>query len=201
VSEALLSPEELRHAALDGLGPYADERTRQALQGAELRLDPAVTSWESSAGPVQGHRVTLAVDAATLARLRAAPALEDALHAALATAIASRKGEALAGLELRWAREGTHAAAHGYRDRPPDPPQTVQQALVSYLEVRGEPALALLVAGGSVTEQTVQGASVSLVVEPDQLRSFRSGGAAATGALTAAVRDLLGGDARVVVQC
>jgi hypothetical protein len=199
VNEALLSPEELRHAGLDALGPYADERAREALEGAELRIDPAVTAWESSGGHVEGHRVTLAVDASTLARLREAPALEDALHAALATAIASRKGEVLAGLQIRWAREGTHAAAHGYRDRPPDPPQTLQEALASYLEARGDEAVAHIVAGARVS---VEEATVTLVVEPERLRAFRSAGAAAIGTLTSAVRDLLGTPAtRVVVEC
>jgi hypothetical protein len=200
VTDTALSPEELRHQALDALGPYADERAREVLQGAELRVDRDVTGWESSAGPVQGHRVTLAVDASTLARLRTTPALEDALHAAVATAIAgARTGDALVALELRWAREGTHASAHGYRDRPPDPPQTLQEALASYLDVLAEAALARLVEDARIT--VVAEDTVSLAAAPDRLRAFRSAGAAATAALTAAVRDLLGAPgARVVVE-
>ena len=200
---AVLSPEELRRAALDTLGPYADERARQALLSAVIRVDEARTSWESSAGHVQGHHVTLAVDATTLARLRTTPALVDALHAALATAMAkapaSGSGDALAALDLRWARDAALASTHGYRDRPPDAPQTLQQALASYLETCGEPTLAGFVATAAIS---IEGSTVSVVVDPEQLRAFRSWGAATTAALTSSVRDLLGDPAtRVVVEC
>lgn len=200
---AVPSPEELRRAALDTLGPYADERARQALLSAVIRVDEAVTSWESSAGPVQGHHVTLAVDATTLARLRTTPALVDALHAALATAMArapaSGIGDALAALDLRWARDAALASTHGYRDRPPEPPQTLQQALASYLETCGEPTLAGLVAAAAVS---TEGSTVTLVVDPEQLRAFRSWGSAIAVALTSSVRNLLGDPAtRVVVEC
>ena len=200
---AVLSPEELRRAALDALGSYADERARQALLSAVIRVDEAMTSWESSGGPVQGHHVTLAVDATTLARLRTTPALVDALHAALATVMArapaSGGGNALAALDLRWARDAALASIHGYRDRPPDPPQTLQQALASYLETCGEPTLARFVEGASIS---IEGSTVTVVVDPEQLRTFRSWGAATTAALTSSVRDLLGDPAtRVVVEC
>ena len=140
-----LSAEGLRQAALDALGPYADARARAALQDAHVRVDAAVTAWESSGGRVQGHRVTLAVDAATLARLRVVPALEDALHAALAAAVSAQPGHALAALALVWAREGPRATQDGYRDRPPAPPQTLEEALASYLDARGEAEVARLV--------------------------------------------------------
>jgi hypothetical protein len=200
---AVLSPEELRRAAMDTLGPYADERAREALLSAVIRVDEAVTSWESSEGHVQGHRVTLAVDATTLARLRSSPALVDALHAALATAVAraipSGKGDALAALDIRWARDAALASTHGYRDRPPDPPQTLQQALASYLETSGEATLARFVEGAAVSTEE---STVTVVVDPEQLRAFRSWGGTPTVALTAAVRDLVGDPAtRVVVEC
>ncbi len=195
---SLPSPEALRQAALDALGPHADERTREALEVAELQLEAAVAAWESSAGHVEGHRVTLSVDAATLGRLRAAPALEDALHAALAAAMARHPGQTLAGLVLCWAREGRSAAPDGYRDRPPDAPQTLEQALPAYLEGRGEGSLARLLQDASL-EATPGGLRV--VLDPDRLRAFRSAGTAVTSALTAAARDLTGTpEIRVVVQ-
>jgi len=189
VSESALSPEPLRRAALDALGPYADERTRSALQEAVIRIDHAVTSWQSSHGPVEGHRVVLAVQAVTLARLRSTPSLTDALHAALATAVASRKGEALASLDIGWARDGALASEQGYRDRPPDPPQTFPQALASYLEELGEASLARLAQSAEISKE---GAVVTFAVAPDLLRAFRTGGSAAAAALTSAVRELAG---------
>jgi hypothetical protein len=201
VSESVLSPEQLRRGALDALGPYADERARSALQEAVIRVDHAVTSWQSSHGPVEGHRVVLAVHAATLARLRSTPSLIDALHAALATAVARRSGEALVSLDIGWARDGTLAMEHGYRDPPPEPPQTFPQALASYLEELGDAPLARMVEGAQISRE---GALVTLVVEPELLRTFRSRGAAAAAALTSAVRELAGDAAtrvlRVVVQ-
>jgi hypothetical protein len=189
VSEAL-SPEALRHAALEALGPYADPRAREALQASGLRVEPAFAGWESSAGHVDGQLVTLAVDAATLGRLRAAPALEDALHAALAAAVARHPGQTLAALALRWGREGAQATPDGYRDRPPDAPQTLQQAVPAYLDARGEDSLARLVEGASL-ELDAKAGSLRVVLDTDRLRAFRSAGAAATSALTAAARDLL----------
>ncbi len=193
------SPEALRHGALDALGPHADERARAALQAAHLRVEPGVAAWESSAGPVSGHRVTLAVDATTLGLLRSVPALEDALHASLANAVAAYPGQVLSSLWLRWASEGARPAPDGYRDRPPDPPETLQQALASYLRARSEAALASLVEGGSLDAE--EGATVTLGVTPSQLRTFRSYGASAPEALDSAVRDLLGHEgARVLVE-
>jgi hypothetical protein len=189
-----LSAEALRQAALDALGPYADARARAALQDAHVRVEPAVTAWESSAGRVEGHRVTLAVDAATLARLRVVPALEDALHSALAAAISAQPGQALAAVALVWAREGARARPDGYRDRPPPPPQTLEEALASYLDARGEPALARFVAAARVEARP---GTVTFTPAPG---ASRAAGAAALEALTAAARDLLGdAEARVVV--
>jgi hypothetical protein len=190
-----LSAEGLRQAALDALGPYADARARAALQDAHVRVDAAVTAWESSGGRVQGHRVTLAVDAATLARLRVVPALEDALHAALAAAVSAQPGHALAALALVWAREGPRATQDGYRDRPPAPPQTLEEALASYLDARGEAEVARLVVDARLD---VRPGTVAFCPASG---ACRAAGAAALEALTTAVRDLLGdADARVVVE-
>jgi hypothetical protein len=181
-------PEALRAAALATLGPHADERAREALQRAILRVDPAVTGWESSGGRVAGHRVVLELDVLTLARIRAVPALDDALHAALASAVASRAGHALSELELRWARSGSPAVSHGYRDRPPDPPPSLHEALMTYLSARGEPGLADLVRGASIT---LEGAALHVRVTPDALQILRSGGAGSADALADGARDLV----------
>lgn len=195
-----LSPETLRHAALEALGPYSDERAREALQASLLHVEPVGAGWESSAGHVDGQRVTLAVDAATLGRLRAVPALEDALHAALAAAVARHPGQTLTSLALRWAREGTLARADGYRDRPPDPPQTLQEALPAYLDARDEGPVARLVEGARV-ELEPKAAVLRVGLDADGLRAFRLAGAAAISALTAAARDLTAtAGIRVVVE-
>ena len=58
-------------------------------------MTPAVTQWEASTGRVEGHRVTLELDAERLARVRREPAVYDAVCAALAAAVATRAGESL----------------------------------------------------------------------------------------------------------
>ena len=183
-----VSPEELRRAALSALGPYADERARDALLHADIAIAPAVVTWEGSHGRVHGHHVTLAVDGACLGGLRAAPAAVDALHVALATAIASRPGEALHGLDLRWARGAVRATSEGYRDRPPEV-ETLHDALVAYLAAAGEGDLSRLVAEGSITGEEDD---VHVSVDP-------RGHPHATRGITRAVRDLVGPGSRVSV--
>jgi hypothetical protein len=189
-----LGPGELRRAALDALGPYADPRAREILGYAELVVAPGVVSWESSEGPVDGHRVAMAVDAECLGRLRAAPHLIDALHAALAAAIAGRPGEALAGLELCWDRTRARRALPGYRDAVPAPPAMLRDALVAYLEGRGEPELAA-VAGRAAT--SLDRGSVHVIPAPGDRAALRAHGLA--DAIAGAVRDLVGEGPRVTV--
>ena len=190
-------PEALRAEALEALGRFADPRATAVLQSAELHLAPAESGWDLSAGHVEGHGVTLRVDAATLGRLRAAPALVDALQAAVASAIARRPGQALSHLHLRWARDGGHAIAQGYRDRPPDPPPTLGAAFVAYLEALGESVAASVVARAAVS---LSDSVVHVVVTAAVRAELRRAGPRASEALSLAARDLTGDpEARAVI--
>jgi hypothetical protein len=186
--------EELRRAAVEALGPHADERAVDVLAHATVTVTYEVARWEGSAGPVQGHRVTMALDATRLGMLRATPAVLDALHAALAASVASRPGEALVDTRLRWSRlaEVTHAA---YRDGPPTHgPPTLGEGLVGYLEAAGERELARLI-GGAQVEESAGGATLVLSrAERDALRSDTR----ALAAIDAAVRDLMGPRAKLL---
>jgi hypothetical protein len=93
--------EALRSAALAELGAFGDTRARDALLHASVEVTPGVARWEASSGPVEGHRVTLALEPARLEAIRAAPAIEDSLRAALAAAVATHPGESLFELTLR----------------------------------------------------------------------------------------------------
>jgi hypothetical protein len=93
--------ESLRRAALAALGPVADEVARDALGRGEIEIAPGVARWEASAGRVEGHRVTLRLDADRLQRIHQQPAIYDAICAAFAAAVATYPGESLFELELR----------------------------------------------------------------------------------------------------
>jgi hypothetical protein len=151
-----------------------------------------VARWEGSEGTVEAHRVTLSVDAGTLGLLRAAPALIDALCAALAAAIARRPGEALLELSLRWA-PGVCAATAAYRDAPPAP-TTLTEALQQYLDALGEERVARMLKG-AVAEATTERETPELVLGVDR-ETWESlhvqGHAYAT--LTRAAQDLLGNE-------
>lgn len=184
------TPEELRRAAIEGLDPCADVRVRDALTHGTLSMTPGVSRWESSHGPVEGHHVILALDAGRLGALRAATWIVDALCAIVSVTIASRPGETLTDLVLRW-EPLVHAAHGAYRDEPPgrgDVP--IGEALVAYLRGLGEEALAGRVADGTVERRGPVEVRVRIHVEPNE------------GAVViAAVRDLLGAPrARVVVH-
>jgi hypothetical protein len=98
--------EALRRDALAVLGPFGDERARDALGRGVLEVTAAGVQWQSSSGPVEGVRVTLALDAGALEQIRTAPALRDAICAALAAAVASRRGESLFEFLLRLREPG-----------------------------------------------------------------------------------------------
>jgi hypothetical protein len=182
--------DELRRAALGALGAHADERAHDALVHGSLTIATAAARWEASAGAVEAHRVTLALDAGRLGGLRGAPAVIDAVCAAVATAIAARPGEVLHEIELRW-EPGVRAAPAGYRDAPPPSPVDVlRDAVVAYLDACGEVDLARVVASAQITANAADPSDVSIhlaPVERDALRSHPH----ALGALTRAVRDLL----------
>jgi len=181
------SGEELRRATLAALGDHADERARDALAHASITVVGA-DGWDGSAGPVEAHGVTLGFDAKTLGGLRAVPALADALCAAVATAIATRPGETLLDLRLRWV-PGTRSASAGYRDAPPEPEEaSLHDALVDYLDGADQHALAGHLAGASI-DASVH-AQVAIEVAPSAREGFRAQ-ARALATITAALRDLL----------
>jgi hypothetical protein len=184
--------EELRRVALDRLGVHADERTRETLAHASLAIVPAVARWDSSAGPVEAHRVTLGVDAGTLGMLRAAPSLVDALCAALAAAVATRPRETLHDLALRWTA-GARASASGYRDAPPPAPAIpLSEAIAAYLRASGDGALADALFPMDVDASDPAEIAVR-VARP--ARDALRGDARAVEKLMRTIRDLLGDDA------
>jgi hypothetical protein len=189
------SGEELRRAALAALSEHADDRARDALMHASVTVVEA-TGWDGSAGPVQAHRVTLGLDARTLGGVRAAPALADALCAAVAAAIATRPGETLLDFQLHWA-PGARPSSSGYRDAPPSAEEaSLHDALVDYLEGGAEHLLAGHLAGAAIDE-SVPG-QISVRVGPSAREGLRER-ARAAATITAALRDLLA-DARKRVR-
>lgn len=186
--------EELRRAALATLGEHADERARDALAHASVAVAEAV-GWHGSAGRVDAHRVTLGLDARTLGGLRVAPALADALCAAVAAAIATRPGATLLDLELRWA-PGARPSSAGYRDAPPEQEASLGHALVEYLEGGGHASLAGLLADAVLDEPPL--GPISIRLAPSAHEGLRTA-PRAVATITAAVRDLLA-DARLRVR-
>ena len=91
----------LRRAALERLGPLASPVARDALERGVLEVEPDVLAWEGSLGAIHGHRVFVGVDAELFHLISAAPAVVDALTAAVAAAIAERGGSALAELKIQ----------------------------------------------------------------------------------------------------
>lgn len=190
------SAEELRREALEALGEHADERAREVLSHATVAVDEGVARWDSSAGVVLAHRVTLGLDARTLGGLRALPSLVDALAAAFAGAIARGPRESLHDLALRWT-PGAHPVAAGYRDAPPPAAEeSLGEAVAAYLEGSGEGELARSLAPLDVDASSPP----ELVVHTARPAVLRDD-AHARHALTSALRDLLGvADARVRVR-
>jgi hypothetical protein len=180
--------EDLRRAALSALGPHSDERARDAVVHGRVILETGVGRWVGSGGPVEAHRVLLAIDARRLGAVRAAPGVADALCAAFATAVATYPGEALLDLVLRWDPE-SRPSAGAYRDSPPAAQQTpVHEALADYLDARGDAALARSL--GHVEMDPSDRTGVTLRVDGPAGDALRAN-PRAMAALTAALRDLL----------
>jgi hypothetical protein len=177
---------ELRIAVLEALGPHADERARDAVQSGTVSIAPSVARWESSAGPIEGHRVVLAVDAGRLGKLRASHASVDAVAAAFVAVVATRPGQAMADLSLEWSGQGD-VMESGYRGAQPTA-VSLETALVTYLVAAGEADTAHDAAGAMVTRR---GAEVRVVLAPEPRKRVRAR-AGAEGAIVRAVRDLAG---------
>jgi hypothetical protein len=91
----------LRRSALAALGAWSDPRAQRALAHGELLVQRDVAGWEASGGRMRGHRVTLVLDSQQLSEVRDTPALIDALCAAVAIAVSSTPGDALADFVVR----------------------------------------------------------------------------------------------------
>jgi hypothetical protein len=107
----------LRRAALEALGPHGGALARDALVHGAIDVTPGVARWEASTGPVEGHRITLVLDAGLVGQVREEPAAYDAICAAIAAAVAMRPGESLFELELHPAGQDTIETP--YRGRRP----------------------------------------------------------------------------------
>jgi len=195
------TPEKLRRAALDALGDHADARARDALVRGALSLEPSVAAWESSGGRMTAHRVHLLVGPASLGAARAAPAVEDALRAAFAAAIARHDGETLEDLVLGCAWPAEEAP---YRDASPEPrprPDSLRDALVAYLAGGGaDEHLAGVVGRARVGARSgAHGATEVLLAAGAEDHEALRGDARRLARLTTAARDVLG-DARVRVR-
>jgi hypothetical protein len=179
---------ELRRRALVALGEQRDERAEDALSHGDLSFAWAVARWTSSAGPVEGHRATLTLDARRLGQLGAHPAARDAICAALAAAVAEQPGQSLLELVVRWSPDAPTRDAP-YRDAPPSR-ATLSDAVVDYLDGAGNGRLA----------RAVRQASFEHAGETDVVvRSLPEEAAEGVYELVRAVRDLLG-DARLRVR-
>lgn len=180
-------PEWLRAEALSALGAHGDPRALDALVRADLSLALDVAGWEGTGGRVRAHRALLGLDAASLGRVCATPAVHDALAAALAAALARYRDEvahALAELCTYW--NGTVEGAAGYRGAAPrvlsrDAPEDLRAALAAFLRAAGDDALAET-AAGLVLAVTPAAARRAVVVKAT--RAHRA-------ALEAALRALL----------
>lgn len=99
-----LADDALRRRALDALGHFGDALARAALEHGQVFLRPASMTWEGSFGTMQGHVVVLRTGRAMHDRLSSAEVeayvARDALHVAIAAALAERAGHALVALEL-----------------------------------------------------------------------------------------------------
>jgi hypothetical protein len=87
--------EPLRVRALDVLGPVGEPVARAVLEHGAVEVEPTSVEWDGSTGHVRGHRVVIVVHASVASRFEASYAARDALVAALAAAMAERKGEAV----------------------------------------------------------------------------------------------------------
>lgn len=94
--------ESVRLAALVALDPGDDPRLRELLSRARLDLDRAVRRWEGSDGTVSAHKVTLALDAATLARVHNDPFLRDGAERAVARAMARWPRDVVDDVAFAW---------------------------------------------------------------------------------------------------
>lgn len=171
----------LRARVLHALTTHADLRAATFLEHATLHVDEAVRRWTSSAGEVCAHRVSLAVDARRLGELKAAPSIEDSLHAAFAAVLSESGRESLAELRVAW--DGALSARiESYRGATRlDGRAHVIDALAEYLDGAGDTGASWSVAHAE-----------ALLPSPDELALTGSPDAWTATAIRDAARHLFG---------
>ncbi len=110
--------EPLHHRALERLGPLASTLAREALESAIVEVEPEVLAWTGTSGTVRGHLVLLWVEPSLASRVNGAPSALDELTAAIAAAVATEEGNALAELKVVARKsDSTPVRASPYRGR------------------------------------------------------------------------------------
>lgn len=181
--------EALREAALAALGEYGDPVARGALERGSVTVERDVARWTSSEGEVHAHRIHLSVDAQTLARALASPAVGDSLHAALASAVARAPHESMASLELHW-NGSIGADREGYRGAPAASDDgRAREALMTFLDAQHAEDAHAVVRTGAVTLQP--GAAHVHTLSRDSLDESRC------AVIESAARALFGSSTRV----
>ena len=106
----------LRLLAIERLGPLAPAVAREALEMGTTDVKPNVLAWQGSLGMVHGHEVVLWIHRDLCTRVLEVPSVVDVLTAAIASAIGSVSGNALAELKIL-RREMAPARSTAYRGR------------------------------------------------------------------------------------
>ena len=100
MSDQAFEDDRLRRLALERLGAFGPELAREALESGVVIVEPDVLAWTGSSGAMHGHRVVLRCKQTLAARVNSTPSAVDALTSALAAAMASDGGNALAELAV-----------------------------------------------------------------------------------------------------
>ena len=164
--------EALRARALDALGSHGDPLAEEVLRGAEIVVLRGLSTWEGSAGRVEGHGVALGLGAGELGAALGSARTTDALAAALAASLAGEPGkapESLAELRLFWSPAGRRDAGV-YRDAPLEH-VPLPGAMEAFLRAQGEDRAAELAARARVDVLfTNEGAKVTVAAVPNEPR-------------------------------
>lgn len=102
VAEAALDGVAVHLATLEGLEPSADLRLRALLARARVDLAHTVRQWEGSDGTHKSHRVTLTLDAESLARVYLDPFLRDGVERAMSRAMSRWPRDFIDDIDFVW---------------------------------------------------------------------------------------------------
>ena len=105
----------LRLRALEALGAFGDDVARDVLSSGAVAVEHDAMEWDGSSGHVRAHRVVVVVEAELHARFRASHAANDALAAALSSAMAERPGEVVGHVDVVAGDPGVVPSAGPYR--------------------------------------------------------------------------------------